>query len=140
MPKLPIFKRIQREDFPEAPEWLDKLIYPLNTFFEGVYNILNRSVAFGDNIASETREFTFTTLSTYVGTAATFEPLEFQRNLKSIPKGLILLQIFKFGVASYSPIEGDIYVDWNETNGLVTIGLVRGLAASTKYTLRILLI
>lgn len=140
MAKLPILKRIQREDFPEAPDWIEKLTYPINTFFDAVYNALNKNLTFGDNITSEIKEFTFTTLSTYVGTAATFEAIEFVRSIKSAPKGVILLQIYKFGSATYSPIEGDVYLDWNETNGTVTIGLIRGLAASTKYTLRVLVI
>lgn len=140
MSKLPIIKRIQREDFPDAPAWIDKLTYPINSFFESVYNSLNKNLTFGDNIASEIKEFTFTTLASYVGTAATWEAIEFQRSIKASPKGVVLLQIYKFGSATYSPIEGDVYMDWSETNGTVTIGLVRGLAASTKYTLRVLVI
>jgi hypothetical protein len=140
MARLPTLKRIQREDFPAAPDWLDQLAYPINTFFESVYNALNRNLTFGDNIAAEIRDFTFTTTAAYDGTAANWDVIEFQRSIKAIPKGVLLLQIRKFGLAAYSPIEGDVYVDWMEENGIVTIGLVRGLAASTKYSLRIAVI
>jgi hypothetical protein len=139
MARLPIFKRLLSEDFSDAPAWFDKAIQQINPFFESVYLALNRNLTFGDNVASEIKEFTFTTLSTYAGTAATWEAIEFTRSIKMIPKGLVLLQIFKFNQPTYSPIEGDVYLDWQEVNGTVTIGLVRGLAASTKYTLRILL-
>ena len=140
MAKLPVFKRIQREDFPDAPNWIDKVIYPINKFFESTYNALNKQLAFEENVTAEIRSFEFTTLAGYDGTAANFDPLTFQRNLRSAPEGLLLLQISKFGLATYSPIEGDVYVDWIHEEGIVTIGLVRGLAVSTKYNLRVMII
>lgn len=147
MAKLPVVKRLTREDFPEAESWIEKLIYPLNQFMEGTYAAINRSLTFADNVAGEIKEFIFTTKSTYAGTAATWEVLEWQRTLKNRPQGLLLLQMTQLTVTgtttplgTYTPIEGDVCLDWNESNGLVTIGLVRGLAASTKYRLRVLLI
>lgn len=145
--KLPVIKRLQREDFPEAESWIEKLIYPLNQFMEGAYAAMNRSLTFGDNMAGEVKEFTFTTTSGYNGTAANWTALEWQRTLKNRPQGCLILQITQLTATGtttplgvYAPIEGDVCLDWNETNGTVTIGLVRGLAASTKYKLRVLLI
>jgi hypothetical protein len=140
MAKLPAFKRIQREDFPEAPKWVDRLIYPINQFFDSVYNALNKRLDFVDNLQGEFRTLSFTTTAAYNGTAANFDSIEFVHSLKVKPRGLLLCQIQKDGLAEYSPIEGDVYLDWVEVNGLIEIGLVRGLAASTSYTMTVLLI
>lgn len=140
MAKLPAFKRLQREDFPDAPAWIDRLIYPVNRFFDSVYNALNKRLDFIDNLQGEFRTISFETTGSYDGSAANFDSLQFVHSLKVKPKGLLLCQIQKDGLAEYSPIEGDVYVDWVEVNGTVEIGLVRGLAASTSYTITVLLI
>lgn len=65
MAKLPVFKRIQREDFPDAPAWVDRLLYPLNKFFEGVYAALNQNLTFTENLATGLVSLEFETPATY---------------------------------------------------------------------------
>ena len=147
MARLPILKRLQREDFPDAPEWMDKMMYVLNTFMEGSYNAMNRSLTIADNLQGELKEFTFTTKAAYNGTAANWTALSWNRTIKAKPRACLLGQIAQLSVAGstapipkYTPIEGDVCIDWAEANGVVTIGLVRGLAASTKYWMTVVLL
>jgi len=138
MAKLPTIKRILREDLPDAPDWIDKLLYPVNKFFEDVFNALNRNLEFVDNVTGQKKDVTFKTLSTYVSTSATFETLEFPRTLKRKPTGLLLLQIIQ-DEDNHTPIETAPYIDWLDENGTIRIFLVTGLVASKTYNMRVLL-
>jgi hypothetical protein len=137
--KLPAFNRILREDLREAPTWIDKVIYPVNSFFENAYNALNKGLTFEENISSQIKDLSIVTTAAYDGTAAHWTMVTFQSSLKRKAKGLLLLQIVQVG-SVYAPIEGDVYVDWEDQNGQIRIGLVRGLSASKSYQMRVLLI
>jgi hypothetical protein len=51
--KTPELKRLILEEFPEQQEWIEKLIEPINLFFQTVVNALNKQITFGDNIDCE---------------------------------------------------------------------------------------
>lgn len=139
MAKLPTIKRILREDLPEAPPWIDKMLSPMNKFFEDVYNALNRNLSFVDNVTGQTKELTFETLAAYDGTAANWENLEFPRTLKRKPTGLLLMQIIQ-NEDNHTAIETAPYIDWLDENGTIKIYLITGLTASKSYTVKMLLI
>lgn len=65
MAKLPKITRIRREDLPDAPGWIEKLLYPLNLFMEGVYQALNQNLTYAENLASKVVAFEFTTPAAY---------------------------------------------------------------------------
>ena len=46
MASLPPIRRISKEDLQEAPDWVEKLIYPINLFFDSVYRALNGRLTF----------------------------------------------------------------------------------------------
>lgn len=139
MGALPPVDRILREDIPDAPAWVDRIIYPINRFLESVTLVLNKNITFVDNIPVQIAEFTFTTLSTYNGTAANFTTIQFQRTLAFKPRGLLLMQIFQTG-GNHVPIESAVYIDWLDVNGVVTIYTITGLTASRTYTCRVMAI
>lgn len=141
--KLPIQKKILREDVKEAPPWVDKLLYPINSFFETVFSGLSKNLTFSENIACQIKEIEFNTTGTYDGTAANWVNLKFNKTIKTKAQGVWLLQIIDLGnigtpLSSYRPIEGDVCIDWMEDNGQIIIGLIRGLAASKTYSVRFL--
>lgn len=138
MAKLPNIKRIMREEFKEAPTWIERLLSPINTFFESVYEALNRNITFKDNINCQIKELSFATGSAYDGTTAHFTAVTFLSTLKRKAEGLILLQITQ-DADNYAPIEGDVFVNWIDVNGEIKISLIRGLSASKSYKLRVLL-
>ncbi len=65
MAKLPEQRRILKEDLQDAPSWIDKLISPINSFFEDLYFALNKNITFRENIAAQIREIDFETSSDY---------------------------------------------------------------------------
>lgn len=139
MGRLPTIKRILREDVREAPSWIEKILYPINTFFEQVYNTLNRNVGFRDNIRCQIKSFSFRTTSAYDGTVANFTTITFLSTIPGSAEGVILLDIKK-NTDNFSAIEGDVYLQWQDINGVIEIPLIRGLAASTTYNVKVLVI
>jgi hypothetical protein len=59
MASLPPIKRISKEDIPEAPSWVEKIIYPVNLFFDSVYRALNGSLTMPENIVGQIKEISF---------------------------------------------------------------------------------
>lgn len=50
---------LNREDLPDAPEWTEQLLAPLNLALGESTQALNRGLTFQDNFESELKEFTF---------------------------------------------------------------------------------
>lgn len=143
--KLPTQKKILREDVKEAPEWIDRIIVPVNSFFETVFNGLSRRLTFEENIASQIKEIDFSTTAAYDDTAANWDQVTFAKTIKTRAIGVILLQIIDLGpvgahLSSYRPIEDGVYVDWIEENEEIIIGLIYGLTPSHDYRVRFLVI
>ena len=58
--KIESINKIQRKDISGAPEWLDRLLEPINLFMGSVSTALRNRLSFGDNFYCETKEFQFT--------------------------------------------------------------------------------
>lgn len=133
MSKLPSQKKILREDVKGAPDWIDGIIDPVNSFMETVYQTFNRNVTFNDNIASQVKELNVNTTSVY----PVMEPIEFQSTLRTKAFGLLMLQAVER--LTYTPAVSAVTVNWVENNGTIHISNITGLAASKSYTVRLLL-
>jgi hypothetical protein len=137
MAKLPEQKRLLKEEFKEAPNWIDKLLTPLNRFIETVYNILNRNVDFRNNIRCDIVEYQFKTTP-----SGTFNlPIILKHNLRSRPDGVLLIEIRQVD-GNYSPVNGALSVQWRggaQEIFIESIG-VNSLNNSTTYMLKFLVI
>lgn len=51
---------ISRQEMPEAPTWIEKLLFPFNTFMNSVVSALRGKLTFYDNFYAEEKVFTFT--------------------------------------------------------------------------------
>lgn len=51
MAKMPPLRRITAEDFKEQASWIEKLIQPINSYFEANSQALNKGLTIGDNFA-----------------------------------------------------------------------------------------
>lgn len=138
--KLPIFRRINREDLKAAPDWIGNLLYPLNNVFESVYNTLNRNITFSDNFLSFQKVIEFTTASDYC-LNGTWEPIVF-----AIPDyfrvkitGVLILSLRPTDPTALTCSDATS-LTWAENNRTVVIDWVAGLCDSTKYSLSMLVI
>ena len=86
MSALPPIKRITKEDLREAPNWIDRLLIPLNQFFDSVYGALNRNLTFEENIRCQVQTFQLV-----AGVAASDNTTSFALTLKRVPIGLFVV-------------------------------------------------
>lgn len=119
-------KRIRREDLPEAPAWIERVIAPFNIFVDSVYNAMNKNIEHGVNIRSFYKELEVSAF-----------PVTFANELPDNPKCVILAQAYK----ASSPIDTigtALAVEWDYTQDGVRIKNVYGLTAGVKYKIRLL--
>lgn len=129
--KLPTIKKIMREDLKNAPDWVGRLIDPVNSFMESVYTALNKNITLYDNISSFIKEITYRTPSTY---PTGVDNISFLNELRARATGVVILQAFDN--ASYTPVSiGNI--SWIEDASGIVIYPVTGLQASKTYTIRL---
>ncbi len=132
--RLPQQKKILREDVKEAPSWINGIIGPVNSFMESTYQSLNKNLTLQDNLASFTKEITYTTPSTYPSGVAT---VEFNNQLRTKPIGNWVLQAFD--KATYTPAPGPVYIPWVEDNGVIMVSTITGLEANKTYLIRMVI-
>lgn len=133
MAKLPIFRRIRREDIPEAPEWIDFFIVSINQFFETTYNAFNKSLTFTENMDAQINEF-----SLVGGAAATNNIYRFPISTKSRPRNLVITRINRAD-GSYTPLSSAPWVDWHLDGTDVVVDSIIGLTNGIRYNITLLL-
>lgn len=131
MAKLPPVKKILREDVKGAGEWVNAIIEPVNSFMESVYQSLNKSLTYGDNLATFIKEVIVRTPSTY----PVMDAVEFLSELKFKASGVVVLQAVE--KSTYTPVASQ--VAWVESNGTIRISMFTGLAADKVYVFRLLI-
>ncbi|HWY34919.1 MAG TPA: hypothetical protein VNX68_09745 [Nitrosopumilaceae archaeon] len=60
MAKIPVIQQLQRQDFPEAPAWITKLLYPLQLFMTTVIGALTNNLTYQDNFSCVVNTLVFT--------------------------------------------------------------------------------
>ena len=133
--RLPSQKKLLREDLKDFPEGSVSMINTINSFFETVYQALNRNITFQDNFASFVYVFTYRTPTTY---PASVPAVEFTNTLKTKPVGLWAIQVYD--KSNYKPAAGPVYVPWIENNNLIQMGTITGLEADKSYLIRVVVV
>jgi hypothetical protein len=59
MARIPVVQQLQRQDFPEAPAWISKLLYPLQLFMTTVIGALTNNLTIQDNFSGAINQRTF---------------------------------------------------------------------------------
>lgn len=131
--KLPIFKRIVREDIKDAPDWVANLIYPINQVFETVYNTLNRGVTFQDNFLGFQKTFQFQTKPTYTSGDWDVIRLAIPDFFKVRISGAWIVKGGPVNTSQIKNISG-LYLSWSQGNGTIDIDWLGGLEDDTQYS------
>ena len=131
--KLPSQKKILREDLKGAPEYVNGIIDPVNTFMEKTYQALNKNITLTDNIASFVKEITYKTTSTY----PTGQPtITFKNEIRTRPIGVLPMQAYD--KATYVPAPGPLYIPWViDDAGDIMVYTITGLEADKTYLIRL---
>lgn len=135
MAKLPSIRRLLKEDFQDAPNWLDRLLNTLNLFMENVYLALNRNLTFPENVRSQKKTFKIT-----AGASAAANTYEFALENTWRPEGVILMKAAQIS-GSYVPVTSAVFMSWRigDANNLV-IDAVTGLTNGVTYEFTVLVI
>lgn len=122
--KLPIVQQLNRQDFPEAPAWISKVLYPIQLFFTIVYGALNKQLTLQDNLSCTIKQF-----SVVAGPLDTDNTFSFPIDLKRIPVELNAYCTNADG--NYAPVYPQ--VSWNYVNNQIVINGIKGLTDTLKY-------
>lgn len=128
--KLPTIKKILREDLKAAPDWVGRLIDPINSFMESVYTALNKNITLYDNVASFIKEISYKTPATY---PTGVENVSFINELRTRASGVVVLQAFDKATYTGVSIGNPAWIE--DVSGIV-ISPITGLEASKTYTIR----
>jgi hypothetical protein len=133
---IPVFRRFTQGDVPTAPNWINYIFNPLNTFCEQVVQALTKNLVIGENVQGMKYTFTFTTGVPSGGLGeGVFLPVKFQYTGGGKPSCLMLGQLTNNmgSVLLSSPI-----IEWNldvNTNPYtINITNIHNLDQNIKYT------
>lgn len=130
----PKIKRLSREDFKDAPPWIERLLQWLNLFIEYVSALTNKGITFDENIQAQIKSFEI-----LAGAAAANNTVQFTTTLRVVPRGLVLMRCVQ-RAGNYVVIGAAVSVEWRYENGTVFITGVTGLTAGNIYDLTVLLL
>lgn len=129
----PKIQRLSREDFKDAPNWINRLLGWLNEFIEYVTTAMSKNVTFDENIQSQIKTFSV------VAGAAADNTLSFMSILRVTPRGVLLMRAVD-QVGNYTPVGAAVGIDWRYEGGSVFITSISGLTAGHTYEITVLVI
>lgn len=134
---LPNVKSIRKEDLGDAPDWVDNLLSALNSFMESIYTIVNGNLSFSENINCKIFNYVFITKSDY--TTNGWDNINISVKLNNKINGVILLAVYNVTDTATLSLTAKS-VEWDEQPNSCRIKYISGLANSTKYQVRLLII
>ena len=128
--KTPELQRLILEEFPEQQEWIEKLISPINLFFQTVVNALNKQITFIDNIDCEFYEQRVT--GAY--------PVDLAWNRKAAPRAAWIAYASEVG-GEHTTFTSAIFLDWEFTSdGLFRINSIVNLGDTDEIPFNVRII
>lgn len=126
MAKITSPQQLQRSDFPEAPSWISKLLYPLQLFMTTVVGALTNQLTYQDNFACVVNQVTFR--------AAASSNLNTFSFIWPYPRQPIELVIH---VTRTDGVYDSIYpvASWNLVSGSISVNGVQGLTSGVLYNI-----
>lgn len=127
---LPDVRRLNREDFQDAPQWLDPMLNTINSFMDSVYNIFNHNVSLTENLNIQ-----ISTINVETDSNGDITPLKIKSTIRGRVNGIVVLKL-----VSESPTSTAPFIDYVQSENIITISNIAGLSTSTKYKIIILVI
>ena len=126
MAKIPVIQQLQRSDFPDAPDWISKLLYPLQLFMTSVIGALTSQLTVQDNFSVATNSLTFVAAASADLNKFTF--------IWPYTRQPVALWMHATRTDGTTPT---IYVvpSWNMINGTISINGIQGLTNGVSYQL-----
>lgn len=122
--KIPIQQQLSRQDFPDAPNWLSDLLYPLNLFMTIVVNALRNQLTVQDNMSCVINDLTLVAKAT-----ANLNTFSFLWELNRQPLELTMHVTRSDG--TYESIYA--VPSWNLVGNSIQINGIQGLTNTVSY-------
>lgn len=118
------------ESFQDQKSWIGKLFSPLNSFISQVYSAFQNQLTIADNLYMEIKSMTF------VNEASNF-PINFAPKFAKHPEFVFIGSCLdeNDGLPSVAPL-----IDWDYADNIISINSISGLTASSRYTVKFLII
>ena len=118
------------EQFQDQKDWISKLFAPLNNFIAQVYVGFNNQLSVADNLYMEFKSITV------LNETANF-PFRFKTKFNKYPEMVVVGSCL-----SDTGLMPSVHpqIEWSFDNQNVIITSITGLTASTKYTIKLLII
>lgn len=124
MARIPIQQQISRQDFPDAPNWISGLLYPLNLFMTLIVNALRNQLTLQENCSVVINELTFV-----AGASANLNTFSFLWNLNRQPIELTMHVTRADGVyEAIYPVPS-----WNLVGQSIQVNGIQGLTNGVVY-------
>lgn len=122
--KIPIQQQMSRQDFPDAPNWISDLLYPLQLFMNLVVNCLRGQVTLQDNMSCVINDLTFVAKA-----SANLNTFSFLWELNRQPIELTMHVTRSDGTyESIYPVPS-----WNLVGSSIQINGIQGLTTGVSY-------
>jgi len=122
--KIPIQQQLSRQDFPEAPDWISGLLYPLQLFMNLVVTALRNQLTIQDNVSCVINDLTFVAKA-----SANLNTFSFLWELNRQPIELTMHVTRSDGVyEAIYPIPS-----WNLVGNSIQINGIQGLTDTISY-------
>lgn len=122
--KIPIQQQLSRQDFPDAPNWLSDLLYPLNLFMTIIVNALRSQLTLQDNFSCTINE-----VNLVAKASANLNTFSFLWELNRQPIELTM------HVTRTDGVYESIYAvpSWNLVGDSIQINGIQGLTNTVSY-------
>lgn len=132
--KIPIFKRLAVEDFPqEFRSLVDKIAFSYNSSMEQLNTALSGNIDF-DNLNQAVVTFKVSVN----GSGVPLEKIQLSSPLKSSVKGITCINVEN--LTDTSLLLGSPFVSFTRNSGILTINQITGLQPNKQYNVTVILI
>jgi hypothetical protein len=124
--KLVLPQQLQRTDFPDAPNWISTLLYPLQLFQSRVVSALTNQLTVQDNFAAAVNQLTFV-----AATSADLNQFQFVWPYARQPISLVMHVTRTDGTyPTIYPVPS-----WNLVKGNIMVNGIQGLTNGVSYNI-----
>jgi len=133
MAKLPSFKRLYEQDFPEDQQSLvQQLAVTINSGFEVLYEQLNGKLVLNENLAAYTKEITVTVGTTGLPIGKT----SIKKTSTDRIQGISVIRVDNLTNSSTYPSTA-VFISFTETTDSIIINHITGLVAGNLYRINV---
>lgn len=126
MARIPIQQQLSRQDFPEAPDWISKVLYPIQLFMTTVVRALTNKLTLQDNFSFVSNEVKF-----IAGAAPSDNAISFLWELPRQPIELTMHVTRSDGTYDVIfPVPS-----WNLVGNSIKINGIQGLTSGIEYNI-----